>query len=95
MKKNILIFFVEAQLRYLLTRSYDYLNTPKDAYIKIKDPRVHTKIKVPPKFKWLQGLLKIMIKIYTDGSCIGNPGKGGWAAIIIIDGEKKLLLVKR
>ena len=24
-----------------------------------------------------------MIKIYTDGSCMGNPGKGGWAAIII------------
>ena len=24
-----------------------------------------------------------MIKIYTDGSCIGNPGPGGWAAIII------------
>ena len=29
-----------------------------------------------------------MIKIYTDGSCIGNPGNGGWAAIIIKD-EKK------
>ena len=29
-----------------------------------------------------------MIKIYTDGSCIGNPGKGGWAAIIIDDGKK-------
>ena len=29
-----------------------------------------------------------MIKIYTDGSCIGNPGKGGWAAIILND-EKK------
>ena len=29
-----------------------------------------------------------MIKIYTDGSCIGNPGNGGWAAIII-DDEKK------
>ena len=28
-----------------------------------------------------------MIKIYTDGSCIGNPGKGGWAAIIINDGK--------
>ena len=26
-------------LRYLLTRSYDWLNTPKDAYIKIKDPK--------------------------------------------------------
>ena len=29
-----------------------------------------------------------MIKIYTDGSCIGNPGKGGWAAIILNNGEK-------
>ena len=25
-------------------------------------------------------------KIYTDGACSGNPGKGGWAAIIL--GEK-------
>ena len=30
-----------------------------------------------------------MIKIYTDGSCLKNPGDGGWAAIIIIDGETK------
>ena len=30
-----------------------------------------------------------MIKIYTDGSCIGNPGNGGWAAIII-NGENKI-----
>ena len=29
-----------------------------------------------------------MIKIYTDGSCLENPGNGGWAAIIIYD-EKK------
>ena len=29
-----------------------------------------------------------MIKIYTDGSCIGNPGQGGWAAIILDEGEK-------
>ena len=29
-----------------------------------------------------------MIKIYTDGSCLGNPGNGGWAAIIIEDGKK-------
>jgi len=25
-------------------------------------------------------------KIYTDGACSGNPGKGGWAAIILGDG---------
>ena len=28
-----------------------------------------------------------MIKIYTDGSCLNNPGNGGWAAIIDYDGE--------
>ncbi|KRO56849.1 MAG: ribonuclease H [Pelagibacteraceae bacterium BACL5 MAG-120705-bin12] len=28
-----------------------------------------------------------MIKIYTDGSCINNPGNGGWAAIINDDGK--------
>tara|TARA_B100001027_G_scaffold207685_1_gene172329 strand:- start:207 stop:632 length:426 start_codon:yes stop_codon:yes gene_type:complete len=29
--------------------------------------------------------------IYTDGSCLGNPGKGGWAAIIIKD-RKKIII---
>ena len=29
-----------------------------------------------------------MIKIYTDGSCMGNPGNGGWAAIIFMNNEK-------
>ena len=30
-----------------------------------------------------------MIKIYTDGSCLNNPGNGGWAAIININNEVK------
>ena len=25
-------------------------------------------------------------KIYTDGACVGNPGPGGWAAIIRFEG---------
>ena len=29
-----------------------------------------------------------MIKVYTDGSCLENPGNGGWAAIIINNGQK-------
>ena len=29
------------------------------------------------------------IKIYTDGACIGNPGPGGWAAIILTEDDKK------
>ena len=28
------------------------------------------------------------IKIYTDGACSGNPGKGGWAAIILDDSNQ-------
>ena len=32
-----------------------------------------------------------MIKIYTDGSCLENPGDGGWAAIIIIGQQKKII----
>ncbi len=31
------------------------------------------------------------IKIYTDGACAGNPGPGGWAAIILMQNEQKEL----
>ncbi len=31
------------------------------------------------------------IKIYTDGACVGNPGPGGWAAIILLENGKKEL----
>ena len=30
-----------------------------------------------------------MIKIYTDGSCLKNPGDGGWATIIIGNDKSK------
>ncbi len=33
----------------------------------------------------------MICRIYTDGSCIDNPGKGGWAAIILID-KKKIII---
>lgn len=29
-----------------------------------------------------------MIDIYTDGGCSGNPGPGGWAFVILSNGEK-------
>ncbi len=35
------------------------------------------------------------ILIYTDGSCIGNPGPGGWAAILLHpDAEKPFAILK-
>lgn len=32
-----------------------------------------------------------MIEIYTDGACSGNPGKGGWGALLRCDGVEKEL----
>ena len=29
------------------------------------------------------------IQIYTDGACLGNPGKGGWGAILIYKEHQK------
>ena len=31
------------------------------------------------------------VDIYTDGACVGNPGPGGWAAMIISENKKKQL----
>jgi len=30
-----------------------------------------------------------LIHIYTDGACRGNPGPGGWGAILLCDNYKK------
>jgi ribonuclease HI len=32
-----------------------------------------------------------MIELYTDGSSLTNPGKGGWATIIIENGQRTVL----
>jgi ribonuclease HI len=32
---------------------------------------------------------KPLVEIYTDGACSGNPGPGGWAAILIYKGKIK------
>lgn len=31
------------------------------------------------------------IEIYTDGACSGNPGKGGWGAILVYNNNEKEL----
>ena len=50
-KKSLNVLCQGAALRYLLTRTYDYLNTPKSAVIKIKNPREYIqKLKVHNQF---------------------------------------------
>ena len=29
------------------------------------------------------------IYIYSDGACKGNPGRGGWGALLVTDGHRK------
>ncbi len=29
--------------------------------------------------------------VYTDGSCLGNPGRGGWAAVIIKNNQEEII----
>ena len=31
------------------------------------------------------------VEIYTDGACLGNPGPGGWCAILIYKGVEKTI----
>ncbi len=31
------------------------------------------------------------IEIFTDGACKGNPGTGGWGALLVVDGHEKEL----
>lgn len=31
------------------------------------------------------------VDIHTDGACLGNPGPGGWAALLVCDGREREL----
>ncbi|HOQ23887.1 MAG TPA: ribonuclease HI [Bacillota bacterium] len=31
------------------------------------------------------------VEIYTDGACSGNPGPGGWGAVLLAKGQRKEL----
>ena len=33
--------------------------------------------------------MKPIIEIYTDGACLGNPGRGGWGAVLIYKEHRK------
>lgn len=32
-----------------------------------------------------------MVEVFTDGACLGNPGPGGWAALIVRGSERQLV----
>jgi ribonuclease HI len=36
-------------------------------------------------------MTKTMVSIYTDGACSGNPGPGGWGAVLLFGDQEKRL----
>ena len=83
-KNNIKILSQGAALRFLLTRMFDELNKIEGAIVKVKDPMEYLKrLEFHKKAKNYEDYFFNENKIYTDGACSGNPGKGGWAAIIL------------
>ena len=35
------------------------------------------------------------VTIYTDGACSGNPGPGGWGAILMYNGKQKRIIWRK
>ena len=83
-------------LRFLLTRLFDWLNQPAGALVRPKDPLEYLR-----KLRFHRGIVDLGatvsmpelsdVEIFTDGACRGNPGPGGWAAILRYRGIEKEL----
>ena len=85
-----------AALRFLLTRLVDFLNVPPGALVKPKDPLEYVrKLRFQQSVGSIARLRRRSIGaggvnssalphviIFTDGACSGNPGPGGWGAIL-------------
>ena len=88
-----------AALRFLLTRLYDWLTVPAGALVTPKDPleylrklRFHQKVAKRRRLRdaGMSGEPKRVV-VHTDGACSGNPGPGGWGAILEFNGREKEL----
>ena len=92
-----------AALRFLLTRLVDFLNVPPGALVKPKDPLEYArKLRFQQGVKTVRdygvthaGMRRVSerphVIVFTDGACSGNPGPGGWGAILKFgDTEKEL-----
>jgi ribonuclease HI len=39
-------------------------------------------------FAWIEYISRMLLTIYTDGSCVPNPGPGGWAFVVYEEGRE-------
>jgi homoserine kinase type II len=93
-----------AALRFLLTRAYDWLHTASDALVSRKDPleylrrlEFHRRVRDAGEYGLAEPSVaraprahsRPSVVVYTDGACSGNPGPGGWGAILMWGGHRK------
>ena len=85
-----------AALRFLLTRLVDWLAVPDGALVKPKDPleyfrklRFHQSVKSVGDYGIEARERSSRVTIHTDGACSGNPGPGGWGAILHLRRPRK------
>ena len=82
-----------AALRFLLTRLYDWLNRDPDGPGASQGPaRILQAAALSPAGQKRHGVrlvTKPRVDIFTDGACSGNPGPGGWAAILRAGGHER------
>ena len=83
-------------LRFMLTRLYDWLTIPDGALVAEGDPieyirklRFHRQIGSASRIRSCRRMKRV--EIFTDGACSGNPGPGGWGAILRYNGTTKEL----
>lgn len=84
--KSKIVAEVEALPESLLPQLLNYVQNlqPKPATKSVAKPKLSLKSKSPTKSTTSGDT----IIIYTDGACTGNPGKGGYGAVII-DGDRR------
>ena len=88
-------------LRFLLTRLYDWLHQVEGALVKPKDPREYLEQAPLPSRRRRPAAYGLdvsadtaepePVEIHTDGACSGNPGPGGWGAILDWNGKRREL----
>ena len=83
-------------MRFLMTRAYDWLNTPAGALVTRKDPMAFARrlefYADPANAAYFRMTASMkQVEIFTDGACKGNPGPGGWGAILRMGRHEKEL----
>src|SRR5487761_616755 len=64
---------------------------PANAYLLKARKRIYTLTPIRPRFPERPAGLGGLVDIYPDGACRGNPGPGGWAALLSFSGREKEL----